>query len=85
MSRSRVLRSPAAAGLLLVLGACASRQAARAPEVDGAGLGRASTLPDLSGLAWIEGDRFLAVHDAKYPDEADRPRVSLLRLPTGLD
>jgi hypothetical protein len=85
MSRSRFLRSPTAAGLLLVLGACASRQAARAPEVDGARFRRASTLPDLSGLAWLGGDRFLAVHDAKFPDEADRPRVSLLELPAGLD
>jgi hypothetical protein len=47
--------------------------------------GRASLLPDVSGLAWIGGDRFLAVHDAKVPEEADLPRVSLLRLPAGLD
>jgi hypothetical protein len=37
--------------------------------------------PDLSGLAWLGGDRFLAVHDAKNPDELDRPRLSILRLP----
>ena len=44
-----------------------------------------SVLPDISGLAWIEGGRFLAVHDAKLPEEAGFPRVSLLDLPTGLD
>jgi hypothetical protein len=41
----------------------------------------ASTLFDLSGLAWIDGDRFLAVHDSKNPDEKERPRVSLVWLP----
>lgn len=41
----------------------------------------ASTLPDMSGLAWIEGDHFLAVHDSKNPDENGRPRVSLVWLP----
>jgi hypothetical protein len=41
-------------------------------------------LPDLSGLAWIGGDTFLAVHDAKNPDELDRVRVSLLMLPESL-
>jgi hypothetical protein len=45
----------------------------------------ASTLPDLSGLAWVDGDRFLAVHDAKNPDEKERPRVSLVWLPKSLD
>lgn len=46
---------------------------------------RASLLPDVSGLAWIDGDRFLAVHDAKVPEEADLPRLSVLELPEGLD
>jgi hypothetical protein len=41
-------------------------------------------LPDLSGLAWIGGSTFLAVHDAKNPDELDRVRVSLLMLPQSL-
>jgi hypothetical protein len=45
----------------------------------------ASALPDLSGLAWIESDLFLAVHDAKNPEENHRPRVSLLWLPKSLD
>jgi len=45
----------------------------------------AAVLPDLSGLAWIEGDTFLAVHDAKNPEENDRVRASLLRLPRSLE
>ena len=44
----------------------------------------ASTLPDLSGLAYVGNDQFLAVHDAKNPDELDRPRVSLLIRPQDL-
>jgi hypothetical protein len=39
----------------------------------------ASSLPDISGLAWLDGDEFLAVHDAKDFDE--RPRVSRIALP----
>lgn len=39
------------------------------------------TLPDLSGIAWIESDRFLAVHDSKNPRMLDRARVSIIRLP----
>lgn len=39
------------------------------------------TLPDLSGIAWIEADRFLAVHDSKNPRMLERPRVSIIRLP----
>ena len=42
-------------------------------------------LLDLSGLEWIGGTTFLAVHDAKVDGEAGRVRVSLLRLPTSLD
>ena len=45
----------------------------------------ASTLPDLSGLAWIEDDLFVAVHDAKNPEENDWPRASLLSLARSLD
>ncbi len=48
-------------------------------------LRRASSLPDVSGLAWIADDTFLAVHDAKYPEEVALPRVSLLQLPRGLE
>lgn len=49
------------------------------------GFRRASRLPDLSGLAWMGDDLFLTVHDAKNPEEINLPRVSLLKLPTGLD
>ena len=42
-------------------------------------------IPDLSGLAWVEGNTFVAVHDAKNPEENDRPRVSMLRLPESID
>ena len=41
-------------------------------------------LPDLSGLAWIDGDTFLAVHDAKNPIENFKPRVSMIWLPDSL-
>jgi hypothetical protein len=70
----------------LAVAGCATRWG-RTPsaETDADATTRASLLPDVSGLAWIGGDRFLAVHDAKVPEEADFPRVSLLRLPTGLD
>ncbi|MFO7694062.1 MAG: hypothetical protein R6V57_13320, partial [Vicinamibacterales bacterium] len=44
-------------------------------------LDQASGLPDLSGMTWLEGDRFLAVHDAKI-SESDNPRVSLVYLPS---
>lgn len=40
------------------------------------------TLPDLSGIAWVENDTFLTIHDAKYPKESDLPRASLLALPS---
>jgi hypothetical protein len=37
-------------------------------------------LPDLSGLAWLKQDSFLAVHDSKSLDP-NQPRVSLITLP----
>ena len=42
-------------------------------------------LLDLSGLAWIGGDLFLSVSDAKSPDEDRLNRVSLLKLPDSLN
>ena len=43
---------------------------------------RALTLPDLSGMAWIEDDLFLGVHDAKHnPEKYNWPRVSIVSLP----
>ncbi len=46
-----------------------------------------STLPDLSGLVWLSGDRFLAVHDAKNDAageriELGRPRLSFVSAAT---
>ena len=88
MPRKHSLRTPIvpllAASVALHVAACAARQAS-APAPDAGEARRASLLPDVSGLAWLGGDRFLAVHDAKYPEEPGRPRVSVLRLPTGLD
>ena len=73
------------AGLVL-LGACAHRvPVGEAQGADDPEFRRASLLPDVSDLVWIGGERFLAVHDAKLPDEAGFPRISLLDLPTGLD
>lgn len=68
---------PALAVGILYLGGCA--------HGDGVSSGRASLLPDVSGLAGIGGERFLAVHDAKYPEEAGFPRISVLEIPSGLD
>lgn len=46
------------------------------------GVARASTLPNLSGMAWVEGDLFIGVHDAKRSSEKYYwPRISLVRLP----
>ena len=43
---------------------------------------RASKLPDLSGLAWVEDDLFIGVHDTKRSSEKYyQPRISLVRLP----
>lgn len=51
---------------------------ATAPADDACAQEPASNLPDLSGIAWVEGDMFLAVHDAKNGGETNRPRVSLV-------
>ncbi len=42
-------------------------------------------LLDLSGLVWLDGDTFLAVSDAKNPDEPHLNRLSVLTLPESLD
>ena len=43
---------------------------------------QSSALLDISGVSWVEGDVFLAVHDGKANDEErGRPRASLLLLP----
>ena len=38
-------------------------------------------LLDLSGMAWVEGNRFLVVHDSKNPEERERKRLSFVWLP----
>jgi hypothetical protein len=39
-------------------------------------------IPNLSGLAWIEGDLFLGIHDIKNNPELDTiPRISLITIP----
>ena len=47
------------------------------------GLNRRATTPlaDLSGMVWVGGNRFIAVHDAKVEDEFFKPRVAALSLP----
>lgn len=40
---------------------------------------------DFSGLAWLEGDAFLTVHDAKIPAESARPRVGVATLSRTLE
>ncbi|OKH22762.1 hypothetical protein NIES593_11580 [Hydrococcus rivularis NIES-593] len=37
--------------------------------------------PDISGLAWLEGDKFIAVHDAKNFQSDIQPRATLIELP----
>jgi hypothetical protein len=46
--------------------------------------GGSPRLLDISGLAWIQDNTFLAVSDAKNPDEKEFTRVSLLGLPDSL-
>ena len=46
--------------------------------------GGSPRLIDISGLAWIQDNTFLAVSDAKNPDEKAFTRVSLLGLPNSL-
>ena len=84
VGHSRVL-ALVAVGVALTLAACATGPE-RVLRLESAATAnsRASLLPDVSGLAWIGGDRFLAVHDAKFPDEASFPRVSLLDRPVDL-
>ncbi len=41
-----------------------------------------ATLPNLSGLAWIEGDRFIGCQDAKVAGGKSKPRYASLHLAT---
>jgi hypothetical protein len=72
-SPSRLAAIGAACALLLV--------SAAAPVGASEALS-ATTLHDVSGLAPLGPGQAVAVHDAKHPDEDDRPRASLLTLPT---
>jgi len=64
--------------ILIVIFSCLSSEITAAQE-----LAKSKTLPDLSGLAWLEGDIFIGVHDAKRSKEKyNWPRISLIRLPT---
>jgi hypothetical protein len=79
------IRELLALSLALAGAACATRSATfPSGEIGATARARASLLPDVSGLAWIGGDRFLAVHDAKFPDEPGLPRVSLLEISVDL-
>lgn len=56
---------------------CLGQQAEKADSTE--------QLADLSGLAWVDGDKFIAVHDAKTDDaEIRKPRIALLNLPKDL-
>lgn len=75
-SRMRRLLAASVSSTLLLLGACGSSESPPPPTVP------VSTLLDISGLAWMRDDLFLAVHDGKTSaKEKDLPRVSLLLLP----
>ncbi len=68
--------------MAIVLGAAMLAGCAKAIPSHPQGVARASTLPDLSGLAWIEDDLFIGVHDTKRnPENHHWPRISLVRLP----
>lgn len=44
---------------------------------------RPSTLPNVSGLSWVEGNTFVGVHDAKNNDEKKNwPRLSIIQTAT---
>jgi len=61
----------------LLVGGCGDDAGTDAPPT-----GPVSTLLDISGLAWMRDDLFLAVHDGKTDaDEKDLPRASLILLP----
>lgn len=43
---------------------------------------KAPNMLDISGLAWVEGDKFIGIHDAKNnPEKKNWPRITLLQLP----
>jgi len=61
--------------LVVFLSACSDRKAASTPPA------RPKTLLNVSGMSWVAGDVFLAVHDIKnHGDKAAWPRFSLCTL-----
>ena len=88
LNRSRKIGFPTTMRFAVVALTAISMIASTAPaSADGEHRARRSKakLLDLSGLIWIKGDVFLAVSDAKVPDENAFTRVSLLSLATSLD
>ena len=87
-NRSRKIGFPTTMRFAVVALTAISMLAGTAPASAAGGHGakrsRAKLL-DISGLIWLEGDVFLAVSDAKIPDENTFTRVSLLSLATSLD
>ncbi|HEY7543549.1 MAG TPA: hypothetical protein VID27_01640, partial [Blastocatellia bacterium] len=74
-------------GLMIVLIAALLYQPlfSKADDQDAPAKPIVGTIPSISGLAWIDGDRFLAIHDAKNPSGNQRPRISIVHLPQSRD
>jgi len=71
----RRLAAASLTGALLLVAGCGD-------DADAPPTGPVSTLLDISGIAWMRDDLFLAVHDGKTDaDEKDLPRASLILLP----
>jgi hypothetical protein len=71
-------------GIAFFLSACTGDPGSVPPAspdglVEAEGWTATNPLRDLSGLAWVEGDVFVTVHDVK---SADYPRVTLVQTPT---
>jgi hypothetical protein len=80
--KKRIFHAAGLASITLLAYCNASAQSSKAtPNSQPPRFHQASNLPDLSGLAWLGGNRFLAVHDAKVDGEYANPRVSLIELP----
>jgi len=77
------LISISAMTLALVGVALLGLTSSRADDVDrGNDKGVYATVPDFSGMQWVDGDKFLAVHDVKNPKSAEAfPRMSFVWLP----
>jgi hypothetical protein len=81
MINRKIKLHPVGAGLFQALAIGVWLIACSGPD-NGNDMLKPSTLPDLSGLSWVEDDLFIGVHDAKNNTEKENwPRVSLIRLP----